>query len=73
MLVVTGTVTIGAGLLLLLDAQGSIELLRSDLRRRGRTGFVVEWPDYFWRSLGFALTLMGLVPFVGGWGAILAS
>lgn len=60
LLVVTAALTLYAGAVTLFDLDDAVDRLRVELRSRGRTGLILDWPDYVWRSIGFALVVMGL-------------
>lgn len=59
-------ITLIAGVVILLDVHGAVEALRAELRRRGKKGFVMDWPSYSWRVGGFGLGVMGLGFLIGG-------
>jgi hypothetical protein len=66
LLLITSPITVAGGATLMLNIGRAIDVLRQDLKRRGGTGFIVDWPDYSWRAAGLGLTIMGAGVFVSG-------
>jgi hypothetical protein len=59
-LVAGSLVTLVPGLAVVFDIGGALQSLRAELTRRGYSGLTMSYPNYFWRSVGFALTILGV-------------
>jgi hypothetical protein len=54
------------GAILLTDAGDAVGRLRAEFVRRGYSGMTVEWPDFFWRAVGFGVLVLGVSVFISG-------
>jgi|SRR5579862_4340638 len=66
LLVAGASFTAVPGLVVFTNAAGSVQRLRAEFRRRGYSGRTVNWPDYYWRTFGLGLSVIGAAGIFGG-------